>query len=236
MPSAQALWRAGLAAHVTQPVTIVNTAVTSRLSCNPGRSAAPYLRFPGAAQHRFAFPGRSAVICVSRAQRSTQRMRSGALQTRDRHRLEPAQRHAWEGPGSAVHRFASLHAAPRPGNVTLFVSRAQRSAVSAFPGRGAASYLRFPGAAQRGTKWSGALPTRDRHRLRALGTGAACAGPGSAVHHFVLHRIRGTSFDCLAISLQSRRSARALFHATTRPWRRLFPRSRRVRAKSPRRL
>src|SRR5579885_2523848 len=66
-------------------------------------------------------------------------MRSGALPTRDRHRLRAlGTGAAWEGPGSAVHRSASLHAAPRPGNVTLFVFRARRSAVSAFPGRSAA--------------------------------------------------------------------------------------------------
>src|SRR6202795_841920 len=48
-----------------------------------------------------ACPGRSAA-------------RSGALQTRDRYKLR-----VWNGPGSAVHRSASLRAAPHPGNYSL---------------------------------------------------------------------------------------------------------------------
>ncbi len=38
----------------------------------------------------------------------------GALQTRDRCGHPP-----WNGPGSAVHRFAALRAAPHPGHVLL---------------------------------------------------------------------------------------------------------------------
>jgi len=45
---------------------------------------------------------------------------------------------------------------------------------------------RFPGAAQHEAKRSGALQTRDRYKL------GVCDDPGSAVHHFVLHRIRET--------------------------------------------
>ena len=57
------------------------------------------------------FPGRSAA-------------RSGALQTRDRQKLR-----ACNGPGSAVHRSASLRAAPHPGHCGLLVS-SQRSAAA----------------------------------------------------------------------------------------------------------
>ena len=46
--------------------------------------------------------------------------------------------------------------------------------ITLFPGRSAAR--------------SGALQTRDRYELRVYD------GPGSAVHHFVLHRIRETLF------------------------------------------
>ena len=48
-----------------------------------------------------------------------------------------------------------------------------------------------PGAAQRVTKLSGALQTRDRYEFRS------CNGPGSAVHHsryaLMLHRVRDRS-------------------------------------------
>src|SRR2546430_13532343 len=47
---------------------------------------------------------------VSRAQRSMSEA-NGALQTRDRY-----EHRTWNGPGSAVHRTASLCAAPHPGH------------------------------------------------------------------------------------------------------------------------
>jgi hypothetical protein len=46
----------------------------------------------------------------------------------------------------------------------------------------------FPGAAQHGAKRNDALQARDRYQLRVFDD------PGSAVHYFVLHRIRETSF------------------------------------------
>src|SRR5918997_5171734 len=49
-------------------------------------------------------------VRVSRAQRNMSAA-NGALQTRDRYELR-----IWNGPGSAVHRSAALHAAPRPGH------------------------------------------------------------------------------------------------------------------------
>ena len=45
--------------------------------------------------------------------------------------------------------------------------------------------LRVRGAAQHAAKRSGALLNRDRHRLHF-----PCYDPGSAVHHFVSHRVR----------------------------------------------
>jgi len=41
-------------------------------------------------------------------------------------------------------------------------------------------------------KRSGALQTRDRRKLRVRERRAS-EDPGSAVHHFVLHRIRGAA-------------------------------------------
>jgi len=46
--------------------------------------------------------------------------------------------------------------------------------------------MRFPGAAQHEAKRNDALQTRDRYKFRVQ------SDPGSAVHHFVLHRIRET--------------------------------------------
>src|SRR6202171_1496746 len=51
---------------------------------------------------------------------------------------------------------------------------------------GFAQTARFPGAAQHVAKRSDALQTRDRYEL------GVCDDPGSAMHHFVLHRIRET--------------------------------------------
>jgi hypothetical protein len=45
---------------------------------------------------------------------------------------------------------------------------------------------RAPGAAQHEAQRSDALQNRGRRKLRPRN------GPGPAVHHFVLHRIRGT--------------------------------------------
>ncbi len=194
MPSAQALWRAGLAAHVTQPVTNVNTAVTSRLrvfpgaaqhaadaqrcAADPGSSQAPRTwhrrrlgrpRISGAPfrfaprctasgeRHVVCFSGAAQRrICVSRAQRSAER--SGAV------RCRPG-----TVTGSALLARATLGKAPD-----------QRCTTSCCTASGERHVVCFPGAAQhrsaypgRGAARSGALPTRDRHRLRALGTRAA---------------------------------------------------------------
>jgi len=53
------------------------------------------------------------------------------------------------------------------------------------------TFLLFPG---RGAACNDAPQTRDRNRL------ITWDDPGSAVHHFVLHRIRET--DCLPFSIQ----------------------------------
>ena len=55
---------------------------------------------------------------------------------------------------------------------------------------------RVPGAAQREAKRNGALPTRDPGSLEGRKL-----GPGSAAHHLVLRRVRGTRLYPAALSL-----------------------------------
>jgi hypothetical protein len=51
---------------------------------------------------------------------------------------------------------------------------------------------RFPGAAQHGAKRNDALQTRDRYKLEV------CYDPGTAAHHYVLRRIRETTYNLAA--------------------------------------
>src|SRR5579871_1538491 len=79
--------------------------LSSHYTAFPGRSAASYLRFPGAAQHQVVRcrPGTvTGSALLARAPRA---------QTPDQRCIAPL----------------TLRAAPRPGNVTAIVSRAQRS-------------------------------------------------------------------------------------------------------------
>src|SRR5580704_434121 len=75
-------------------------------------------------RHRICFPGA--------AQHGAKR--NDALQTRDRYKLgataSELQRRVRDGPGSAVHRYASLRAAPHPGNKEIHRPRNPDTALS----------------------------------------------------------------------------------------------------------
>ena len=110
-------------------------------------------------------------IPVSRAQRSTKRKRSGALQTRDRRELTVR-----NGPGSAVHRFAPLRAAPRPGHERCTAVDSSRSSAPLLPPRFCRA--RHPPSSR--TSCASALSACSRESRRSMETFSG-AWPSSAI-------------------------------------------------------